>query len=133
MALTNYEPPKAEAIPEAVLWKRMVLERLYDAIAFKTSYYLTGYPHEANVCQRSYQASIIALYTIMEPKLNKKDVKLLEPFKQFVNSDNYQISKLIKIPALNRVLDVLNKSIETLGITKIEIPQDDPRHLFKRG
>jgi len=142
MAITDTPlSQKALAIPEAVLWKRMVLMGLDNAAAWQSAYYQAMESYNANEYQKAFQGSIIALHTLLKAKLtsNKKkkqdqsETDIFKELEEYKNSKEYRTATIMPMNYLNLCLDTLNAAIERIGITKIEIPKEDPRLLFKRG
>lgn len=126
------QSPQAEAIPEAVLWKRMVLMRLDTAIAWKDQYYTAMYQDEAQSHQKNYQASVISLFTLLKGKLSKKELKDFEVMESWLEK-SYNVRQCLSMNYLNSCVDNLVKAIDRIGITKVEIPTADTSTLFKRS
>lgn len=120
-----------EAIPEARRWKLDVLERLNTAIDHQYNLHsLMGLGVTNKTILFRYQGSIIALYNHLKPKLKKNELKFLKDLDEYRQGDSFEP---LSLEYLNRCFDVLNKAIERIGITKVEVEKEDAYHLFKRA
>lgn len=135
--------PDALAIPEAVYWKRNVLNALFSAVEYQSLFYATPEPETSSRLLLAYQSAVIALYSILREKLNKKETEQLTDLQQFTTQDIFVViedkyekrTQIRRLPVayLNKCLATLNAAIERIGITRIEIAQPDGRHLLKRA
>jgi len=125
-----------EAIPEAIVYKRTVLELLNTALLRQSEFYSVlsqKWGKYAGARFLNYQATVISLYSYLKPKLTESELekfKRLDEFRQTVVDKRERLKGMgglmethynqLPISYLNECLDVLNRAIERIGITKIE-------------
>jgi len=113
-----------EAIPEAITYKQSLLRLMSLATRSQAMYYMGVGQLQMTEAQLGLQGCVIALYTTLKVKLNKKEKKDLAFINEFINSVNGQRKieqrEMLNMGSLNFALDVIVKVIERMGITKIE-------------
>lgn len=132
--LDTIEPIEKEmAIPEAIIYKRKVLLTFFDAIEYLCTYntLVAGRKNSDLVPRKIFdthtklQGCILGLYMQLYAKLKKDELKKLSKLENNTN-------ELLSIEELKEYLFFFAKIIDKIGITKIELPQEDKYHVFRR-
>ena len=120
------------AIPEAVVWKRTLLNIYFRTIGLFAQYFQRG-----NLSSESHgqlQSYVIALFLALRCKLSESEREKVKTLENFIANPNFERKlrmRVLRIEYLYKCFCVFQEVIERLQITKPERPELPPEEAWR--